>query len=345
LTSPRHRERLERAAAELSARHGAEPVRRQLADLERHGDTVDDPELWLRTAVAGDFKFRRIEKVEHCPCGSHDHTLLSRFVFWNLLGFRECRQCGLLFVSPRLTAEEMTAVFNEHYFDHSNPDFWGSRRVGIFADVARHLPRGVGLRVLDVGAAYGHFVRWMTDRGFTAVGCDISADAVALGRARLGVELHHGALRELWLEEGSLDAVISLDTLYYVPDPLAELRSMARLLRPGGRLVLRLRNGQRAATRARREARHAVGGGVIPSEHIWAFTPRTVEHLLRLCGLEVLGSEPAAYSRSPAAPLHAAAVAANRLARRITSRAPIWTLSFNVSAARPTAASPPPSGG
>ena len=54
----------------LRTRYGLARIEAQLESLARHGDVIDDAELWLTAALAGDFKFMPIESVDRCPCGS-----------------------------------------------------------------------------------------------------------------------------------------------------------------------------------------------------------------------------------------------------------------------------------
>lgn len=278
-------------------RYGDAAVDTQLQALAAHGDAVDDPALWLDTALAQGFKYMPIERLRRCACGSTSLELLSRFVFWNLQGITRCNACGLTFVSPRLTSAAISRVFSEFYFDLAQPEYWGQRRQSVFADVYRLLRRNPCRRVLDVGAAYGHFVRWLRDRGVDAEGSDISPASVAWGRRNLGVKLHEGRIDTLDLPAGSMDCIVSLDALYYSPDPVRELNAMHRLLRPGGHLVLRLRNGRRTAADAGRQGRRPVGTSVMPDAHLWAFTPGSISTLLRASGFEVELIEPAAYSQ------------------------------------------------
>ncbi len=60
------------------------------------------------------------------------------------------------------------------------------------------------------------------------------ANDIARGRLRL----YAGRMESLPLDDSALDAVISTNTVYFVPDLAAALRELARVLRPGGRLVL-----------------------------------------------------------------------------------------------------------
>lgn len=319
---------------ELDAAYGAEAVSTQLHALERHGDVVDDPELWLRTALSADFKYMPIEDVRRCACGSERHARLSRFVFWNLLAVRQCAECGLVFVSPRLTREAMNRVFNEHYFDYSDPEYWGRRRLPVFRDVGRLLRRHGCQSVFDVGSAYGHFVKWVADEGLVASGCDISRAAVEWGRKNLNVELLHGEVADLDPGGDRYDCAVSLDSLYYAADPAADLRAMRTLVKPSGHVILRLRNNHRVASRARHEGRKPIGQSVIPMPHVWAFTPETITELLRRCGFEVVSCEAAASSRRIIPALDQATVLANRLLMSWPLRLGPRTLSFNVVATR-----------
>ncbi len=324
----------------LRERYGQEAVEFQLRSLERHGSVVDDPRLWLEVALARGFKFMPIARVNRCPCGSSETRLLGRFVFWNLLGLRECDRCGLLLVSPRLSNDAMRSVFAEHYFDYTNLKVWGERRAKVFADVLQIL-RSRGVRnVFDVGAAFGHFVKYAQEMGLEAAGSDISPEAVEVGREQLGVKLYAGTLDELSLQDESLDAIVSLDAFYYVPEPRAELDAMRRLLKPGGVIVLRLRNCLWSRVRAHIARFRAVNRPVLPAQHLWGFTPQSITHLLEISGWQVEECQPAAYSMSLFVPLQAAAITLNRVLRQAWHGAPILTRNFNVVARRANATEP-----
>jgi SAM-dependent methyltransferase len=81
--------------------------------------------------------------------------------------------------------------------------------------------------------------------GARLIGIDISRVAVNLAAERaqsLGMadvaSFHVGRFDDTGLESGAADAVMSEDALQYVPDKTAACREMARILRPGGRLVV-----------------------------------------------------------------------------------------------------------
>jgi SAM-dependent methyltransferase len=102
----------------------------------------------------------------------------------------------------------------------------------------------VGGRALDVGSGIGWVVAFLQKRGWTTDGCDISEVAVTRLRERFPsstFETHAFGEDTLPQEAGSYDLVTMLDVTYHVvDDALWErgIRELARVLKPGGSLVL-----------------------------------------------------------------------------------------------------------
>ena len=103
-----------------------------------------------------------------------------------------------------------------------------------------------GVRALEVACGRCGFVAQLARDGAHVTGCDFSSVALALGRSRLRVAglyaraawLVQGDMQALTFAESSYDVVISCETIEHVPDPLAGLREMYRVARPGARLYL-----------------------------------------------------------------------------------------------------------
>ena len=92
-------------------------------------------------------------------------------------------------------------------------------------------------RLLDAGCGTGEFAeRARRVLGLEVVGVDQSDRMVALTRAR-GLEAHVADVESLPFADGAFDAVSATWMLYHVPDLDRGLAELARVLRPGGRLV------------------------------------------------------------------------------------------------------------
>lgn len=91
-------------------------------------------------------------------------------------------------------------------------------------------------RVLDAGCGRGDFGERLAAAGIEVVGLDQSSRMVDLTRER-GLEAVVGDIAELPFPDGSFDAAAANHVLYHLPDVDRGLAELARVLRPGGRLV------------------------------------------------------------------------------------------------------------
>lgn len=99
-------------------------------------------------------------------------------------------------------------------------------------------------RVLDVGTGTGRMLQLLTERADHAVGLDASHSMLAVARANLerlglaGWELRQGDVYSPPLDRSSFDLVVVHQVLHYLEDPARALDEAARLVAPGGLLVV-----------------------------------------------------------------------------------------------------------
>lgn len=162
-----------------------------------------------------------------------------------------CGRCGHIYQNPRPTPASIGRYYPEDYHpfliaveDEPSPLRRLDRAFGLrMRTLAVH--RAAGRRpgrLLDVGCATGVFLDGMRRLGWQAQGVEPSPYAAAYARRRFGLEVHEGLLEEAGLPAASFDAITMWDVLEHVHEPRPVLAELARLLRPGGVLVLSLPN-------------------------------------------------------------------------------------------------------
>jgi ubiquinone/menaquinone biosynthesis C-methylase UbiE len=194
-------------------------------------------------------------RLEVCPwCGSADlaKRVRARDVWQGKPGrfvMDECRACGHVFQNPRLTIEGLDFYYNNFY------DGLGQHHMETTFDAAGEVHRqraemvkaelaksgATPKRWLDVGTGYGHFAKHAREvlPGTTLDGLDMGV-AVTLGAERGWLDTAHQGLFPELAESlaGQYDVVSMHHYLEHTLDPRAELDAAAKVLAPGGLLLI-----------------------------------------------------------------------------------------------------------
>lgn len=160
--------------------------------------------------------------------------------------------------------------------------------------VVGHLAPHSGERVVDLGCGTGNGTLVVGASGAEVTGVDpserlLEVAAVRAAEAGIGADFAVGDAATLPVEDGSVDAVVSVFGLIFAPDPEAAAAEIARALRPGGRLVFSawLPSGAIAEQMGVRYAAMAeIGEPLGPPPFAWHEAAR-LEELLTPHGFEV----------------------------------------------------------
>ncbi|MBL9211764.1 MAG: class I SAM-dependent methyltransferase, partial [Opitutaceae bacterium] len=212
--------------------------------------------------------------------------------------FHACNDCGFMMVEPFSGFE----IYNDAYYRGAGPDpfvdyeaeyndWKRSDRMLEFDDLARIAATCVAaeaapLRLLDFGCGAGGFLKYLRARGELAgrplelTGHDVGSYADLL-RDKDGFRILD--LDALAREpDASYDIISLIEVIEHLPAPLEPMRLVARLLKPGGLLLLT--TGNLESSIARRQGIHY--RYCAPEIHVSLFNPRCLAQLYRRVGLE-----------------------------------------------------------
>lgn len=103
-------------------------------------------------------------------------------------------------------------------------------------EILASLPVGTAL---DAACGTGRHAAYLADLGHHVIGVDASAQMLAVAAKKLpDLDLRHGELDSLPLADDSVDLIVCGLALCHVPDLAPVFAEFARVLRPGGNLVI-----------------------------------------------------------------------------------------------------------
>ncbi len=194
-----------------------------------------------------------------------------------------CGRCGMISARPPLARDEIV----EMYAESVDADYlaeaegrrelfdWVLDRLGCYALAGRRLYEG--------GANVGLFLDVAGARGWSARGVEPSRQAVAEGRRRFGVDLTQGTVEDAPAPPASADAVVMLDVLEHLADPVAALAALRRVATDEGLIALTTINCESLHSRLRR--------GAWPwyiRPHLHYFTPATLRRTMEKGGFDMI---------------------------------------------------------
>lgn len=223
-----------------------------------------------------------------CPlCGSSRRTpIMERFARVVL----QCQDCTAGYMEG-FPADLDDVYSHEGYNDIQESSYlqnvdYRKRRFALerLNIIRRHITKPVSsMRLLDVGCGTGWFLEVAMQEGFAVAGLELGKDIAAATSKRLKIQIFNETIAELPTNQ-LFDVVTLFDVLEHVPDPAAVLRAVREHLRPGGIALIFCPNLDSVGLSILKERSSLV----MPSEHLFYFTPKSLRGLIERNALEVV---------------------------------------------------------
>lgn len=204
------------------------------------------------------------------------------------LGLRviDCAGCGVGRIDPPPSPREVDAFYPPAYYGRGGSKFSGNVEWLVRLVAARHVrfltrQSPPGARILDVGCGRGVALRSLAQAGFETHGFERSRDAVRGIDPRVQVRIAD-ELAEADYPAEFFDTVIIWHVLEHVRHPDELLREVARILKPGGRVIVAVPNYSSLQARWAGSAWFHLD---LP-RHLYHFPVSGLRTLLENCGFE-----------------------------------------------------------
>jgi len=189
-----------------------------------------------------------------CPwCGSENAQLhielKDLFLTQETFKILECKDCGLLYTTPRPNKDEIGKYYkSEEYYSHQE------NKTGFIPKVYEKV-KSINLKnkyyivtekakkgkILDIGCGVGDFLHTMEQRAWEATGVEPSEEAKAIAKKRIKAEVLSSEEQEN-LADDSFDVITMWHVLEHVDALRWQIQQLYRLCKPGGRIIIALPN-------------------------------------------------------------------------------------------------------
>lgn len=228
-----------------------------------------------------------------CPaCDASDASAaFEKFTF----SYVRCTECRTIYMSPRPSSAVMASYYDNsenyrYWARHIFPASESSRREKIHKPWLRRVleycerysvPTGV---LMEIGPGFGTWAALARESGRfkKVIGVERTPEMAQACRDR-GVTVVAKPVEEIGDEVEPVDVAVAFELIEHLFEPKAFLEQCARLVRPGGLLVLSCPNGEGFDIAVLGKDALAVD-----PEHVNLFNPVSLSRCVESCGFEVL---------------------------------------------------------
>jgi len=224
-----------------------------------------------------------MEKINCIFCNKENHRVVIQE---NGYTGRKCFQCGLIYISPRPSLNEIFVLYG-----HDNAHI--SARSHISGDFSKRLYARHNLKfvtsysakgsILEIGAGGGYFLDEAKKLGFEPYGIEFNSVQTGFIREQLNIPCEESSVSESVFKGIQFDIVYHCDVISHFFDPFSEFKNIHPKMKKGGILIFETGNlGEVKQKYFKYFKRFQY------PDHLFFFSPDNLIYLLEKTGFEFI---------------------------------------------------------
>jgi 2-polyprenyl-3-methyl-5-hydroxy-6-metoxy-1,4-benzoquinol methylase len=207
----------------------------------------------------------------------------------------QCDECGFRFTNPRPDENELGNYYQStEYISHSNT------RKGVFNGIYQIVRKYTiakkyrmisqykdGNHILDIGCATGEFLNYMKSKNWETLGIEPDVKARQMARSRYGLKVFDEAYLDQ-VPDSSMDIITLWHVLEHISDLSGRMKTLERILKPGGFLVMAVPNSDSYDAGYYRD----FWAGYDVPRHLYHFSPGSMKKLLTRNHFKLIETKP-----------------------------------------------------
>lgn len=230
-------------------------------------------------------------------CSGKDRKPFCKIKKFSLVS---CKTCGMVSVFPLPSLKALEKFYRDSYLEENflrKIESERNRKVfRSFLKVIRSFTKGN--KLLEIGCAYGYFLKEAKKEGWDVSGIDISAEAVSFARNTYGLNIICSSIEELHPGNEKSDVIVIWHVLEHLLDPKEVVCKTKDFLDTNGLLCIRVPNIKSLTARLNGKD----WPWLIPPVHLYHFNLYTLQLFLENIGFDLIYLETRHYpgeSRNP----------------------------------------------
>lgn len=206
-----------------------------------------------------------------------------------------CNKCGLIFLNPRPSEEEIKDFYPPNY--HSRPTTfrsnfenaniwnipWNKAMEIKSIPILKYFKSG---KILDIGCGDGSLLKYLKNQGWDTYGVEIQESASQYAAQILDLNIFNGRIEDTNFS-ADFDVITLFHVLEHLHNPIRTLKIAYSLLKDNGILIIEVPNFASFESKLFKSS----WVGIAAPLHLFHFTPLSIRKLLEKVGFKVIALE------------------------------------------------------